>query len=105
LKYGIWPKVDFFKAYDKVEWDYLFEYLKRLGILDAFTTKIMFIGTIAKVNINKFSKDFCIERGLWHGCPLAPYLFSVFGENVDATIKEKPWLGRLQGIKLPRSKN
>jgi hypothetical protein len=65
----------------------------------------MFTRTIAKMNINKLSKDFCIERGVWHGCPLAPYLFLVVGENVDATIKEKQWLGRLQGIKLPRSKN
>jgi hypothetical protein len=65
----------------------------------------MFIGTIAKVNINKFSKDFCIERGVWHGCPLALYLFLMVVENVDATIKEKQWLGRLQGIKFLRSKN
>lgn len=100
----IFLKVDFVKAYDKVEWDFVFEYLKRLGILDAFTTKIMFIGTITKVNVNKFSKDFCIEKGVWHGCPLAPYLFLVVGEALDATIKEKQWLGRLQGIKFPRSK-
>jgi hypothetical protein len=68
----IFLKVNFFKAYDKVEWDFLFECLKRLGILNAFIAKIMFIRTIAKVNVNKFSKDFCIERGVWHGCPLAP---------------------------------
>ncbi len=93
-------KVNFVKAYDKVEWDFLFECLKRLGILDAFTTKIMFIGTITKVNVNKFSKDFYIERGVWHGCPLARYLFLVVGEALDATIKEKQWLRKLQGIKF-----
>jgi hypothetical protein len=66
----------------------------------------MFIGTITKVNINnKFSKDFCIEMGVWHMCPLALYLFLVVGEVLNATIKEKQGLWKLQGIKLPRSKN
>jgi hypothetical protein len=101
----IFLAIDFFKAYDKVEWHFLFECLKRLGILNAFTSKIMFIGTIAKVNINdKFSKKNCIERGVWHRCPLAPYLFLVVGEALNATIKEKQRLGKLQGIKLPSSK-
>jgi hypothetical protein len=86
----IFLKVDFFKAYDKVEWDFLFECLKRLGIQDAFTSKIMIIGIIAKVNINnKFSKYFCIKRGVWHMCPLAFYLFLVVGEALNETIKEK----------------
>jgi hypothetical protein len=57
----------------------------------------MFIGTIAKVNINnKFSKDFCAERGVWHRCPLAPYLFLVVSEAPNATIKEKQWLGNFK---------
>jgi hypothetical protein len=72
-QWTIFLKVDFFKAYDKVGWDFLFECLKRLGILDAFTLKIMFIGTIAKVNINnKFSKDFLHWKGCVAHVPLGP---------------------------------
>jgi hypothetical protein len=54
----------------------------------------MFIGIIANVNINnKFSKDSCIKRGVWHMCPLALYLFLVVGEASNETIKEKKGYG------------
>jgi hypothetical protein len=59
----------------------------------------------AKVNVNgKPFEEFDIERGVRQRCPLAPYLFFIVGEALNAMIKKDEWKGRILGIKLPWSK-
>jgi hypothetical protein len=68
-------KLDFSKAYNKVEWTFSFDCMRKLGILDEFVnmTKILFKDVKVKVNIN--GKPFG-ERGLARvpiGTLLVPY--------------------------------
>jgi hypothetical protein len=44
-----------------------------------------------------------IERGMWQGCLLAPSLFLVVGEALNAKIYEEQRLGEIKSIHLPMS--
>jgi hypothetical protein len=50
----IFLNLDFSKAYIKVKWTFLFDCMRKLGILDEFVnmTKILFKDVKAKVNVN-----------------------------------------------------
>jgi len=57
-------KLKFFKAYNKINYDFLFECMSQLGILTKFITvnKNFFMRVKAKVNINrKLFEDLEIE--------------------------------------------
>jgi len=61
-------KLKFFKAYNKINYDFMFECMSQLGILTKFITMIQlfFIRVKAKVNINKFFfEDLEIKLGVW----------------------------------------
>jgi hypothetical protein len=103
----IFLKLDFSKAYNKVEWTFLFDCMWKLGIFDEFVnmTKILFKDVKVKVNVNeKPFEEFDIEKGVWQRCPLAPYLFFIIGKTLNAIIKKEQQEGRILGIKLPRLK-
>jgi hypothetical protein len=92
-------KLDFSKAYHKVDWSFLFDYMDKLEM-----TKMFFQGASANVAVNgKASKVLVIEKGVRQGCPLAPYLFLIVGEALNAKIYEEQRLGKIEGICLPMS--
>ena len=44
---------------------------------------------------------FAIRCGIRQGCPLAPYLFLIAAEVMNAMVKVEVEVGRVKGIKLP----
>ena len=65
-------------------------------------TKLLFQDATASVKINGSpSPAFAIERGVQQGCPLAPYLFFIIAEVLNAMVKRGVKLGDIKGIKLP----
>lgn len=100
----IFLKLDFSKAYDTVDWDFLFRIVTRLGFPDEFLTmvRLLFVGASGQVNVNgKLSPAFDIERGVRQGCPLAPYLFFIVAEVLNTIFKRNAKLGLIRGIQLP----
>ncbi len=83
----IFLKFDFLKTCNKVKWDFLFDYMGKLIILEEFTskTKILFIGTKAKINHKLFQKV-VIERGIW--CLLSSILVIEYGKIFNALVKK-----------------
>lgn len=96
-------KVDFFKAYDKVSWNF-FSKMQMMNISEKFIkwVKLLFENATATFNLNGGpGNSFKVERGIRQGCPLAPYLFLIVGEVLTHLIKKTVVEGRLRGISLP----
>jgi hypothetical protein len=98
-------KLDFSKAYDRVDHSFLFQAMNRMGFPQEFIfmTQLLFRGAQACVSMNgRCTKEFLVEQGVKQGCPLAPYLFLIVGEVLNACVKKEVRVGRIKGINLPR---
>lgn len=100
----IFLKLDFSNAFDRVDWDFLFGAMGKLGIPGEFIamTKLLLQDAQASVKVNgSLSPLFAIERGVRQGCPLAPYLFLIVAEVLNVMVKEGVARGTVKGIRLP----
>jgi hypothetical protein len=82
--------LDFEKSFDRIEWDFLFPTLSKLGFCPTWIQWISSLYWLASSSIKvngKRGKDFRLARLVKQGCPLAPYLFilamDVLGHMLD----------------------
>ena len=64
-------KLDFRKAYDTLNLEFLFQLMLKLGILLLFvnTIKILFVGAKVSIGVNGTAPGtFSIKQGAWQGC-------------------------------------
>ncbi|KAL3702106.1 hypothetical protein R1sor_020128 [Riccia sorocarpa] len=101
-------KLDFVKAYDRVEHHFLLRTLQQYGFSE--DSMHIFKGLITKgkdkVHINQdFTTTFDIARGVRQGCPLAPYLlFALTTQILMDMVAEKQMQGIITGLRLPNNK-
>jgi hypothetical protein len=87
---SIFLKLDFSKAYDIVDWAFMFQITEKLGMPNTFihVIRMLFHDAMVPININnQTTTPFELHRGVRHGCPLAPYLFIITTEALKTTIK------------------
>ena len=75
---GLLLFIDFEKAFDSVEWDYLTASLKAFNFGPEFIKWVKtFYKNVSSCILNNgfFSESFLLERGVRQGDPLSPYLF------------------------------
>ena len=90
-KGGVLLCLDFKKAFDSLEWNFMFEILKRHYKFG--NTFIQWVHTLYKSpracvkNNGYISDDFLIERGIRQGCPLSALLFILCVEILAVKIK------------------
>lgn len=91
--------IDFEKAFDRVEHEFLFNILKTFNFGEKFTRCLRCLYSDAKscIKINGFLTDFMIlSRSIRQGCPLSALLFTLVAEplglaiGADNTIKGIP---------------
>lgn len=83
--------LDATKAFDSLEWSYLFTVLERMGIgpLLIKWIKLLYALLLARVRVNDIISDpFVISRGTRQGCPLSPLLFAIAMKPLAARIRQ-----------------
>lgn len=81
--------LDATKAFDSLDWPFLFTLLPRLGLSPNFIKliKLLYTKPTARLRINGMISDpFPITRGTRQGCPLSPLLFAVAMELLAARL-------------------
>jgi len=91
--------IDFEKAFDSLEWDYIYQTLEAYNFGPVFQKwiKILYKGAASCViNNGHFSEFFHLEKGCRQGDPLSPYLFILSIEPLSVKIKNSG----IKGIKI-----
>ena len=99
----IFLKLNFNKAYGRIDWTCMFQVMGKLGMSHSFITMIRVLFYDAMVSIyinNQATEPFELHRGVFHGCPLVPYLFIITVKALNATVKRKMRVYNLKGIGL-----
>ena len=92
--------VGFEKAFDSIDWKYLYNALKCFGFSEGIVDWIkLFYNDISSRTINNgwASSTFNISRGLRQGCPLSPYLYVICAELLAIRLRNSDIV---EGIKI-----
>ena len=99
---GLMISIDFHKAFDSIEWNYLVSCLKAFQFGPDF---IWWVKTLYKniqscvINNGLTTDYFALERGVRQGDPLSPYLFVVVVETLAIAIQQNT---ALKGITISK---
>ena len=99
-------KLDISKAYDRIDWAYLKDVMRKMGFANRWVDWIMMcVETVDySVIVNKDIVGPIIpSRGLRQGDPLSPYLFILCAEGLSALIRDAETKGELQGVRICRN--
>lgn len=85
--------LDAAKAFDSVEWGYLWECLRRFGFGPRFIkwVQLLYFSPEARVLVNgKTSDSFSLELETRQGCPLCPLLYALAVEPLAISLRTHP---------------
>jgi len=95
--------LDFEKAFDRIEWGFLFTALSKLGFSDTWVRWVgaLYQSASSAIKVNGVaSPDFQLARLVRQGCPLAPYLFILATDVLGYMLANPKY--EVEGLSLPR---
>ena len=98
-------KLDFSKAYDRVEWHFLQQIMKKLGFPTDWIERVMSCVTIPSFSIMINEKSYGMihpSRGIRQGDPLSPYLFLLCAEGFTTLLKKAESEWQIKGVSICR---
>ena len=98
-------KLDMSKAYDRVEWGFLEQMMKKFGFPKTFVSNIMKLVSSAsfEVLVNGHpSRKFTPSRGLRQGGPISPILFIICAKGLSALLRNAEVTRDIHGVKIGR---
>ncbi|XP_059663367.1 uncharacterized protein LOC132309031 [Cornus florida] len=96
-------KVDLKKAYDSVSWNFLHQSMKLYGFTERWCNWIMNCVSTARFSVlcnGVLAGFFASGRGLRHGCPFSPLLFTLITDYFSTLMHEKIAYGQLKVCKM-----
>lgn len=87
------------KAFDRVNWSFLFITLQKFGFGESFISwiKALYTSPTATITTNGLTlQQFTLHNGTRQGCPLSPSLFAIFLEPLAASIRQN---NNIKGIR------
>ena len=105
---GVIVKVDFEKAYDKINWHYLISILENRGFGSTWIQWIneWLISSQSCVNINGDLTDyFFCKRGVRQGDPLSPYLYILAADTLSKIFQKGRHAHSIVGLGPPVDNN
>ena len=97
---GFITLVDFQKAFDTVEWNFLFDTLKVFNFGENFIKwiKLLYNNILSCVSNNGYlSNYFTLSRGIRQGCPISAFLFILVAEILAVNLRAD---ATIEGIKI-----
>ncbi|XP_058759392.1 uncharacterized protein LOC131632671 [Vicia villosa] len=98
-------KVDFEKAYDKVNWEFLQAMLIGMGFGDRWLKwmdAIVFSSHMSVLVNGSPTKEFKVEKGLRQGDPISPFLFGIVAEGLEVLVNGAVENGDFAGFTFKR---
>jgi len=99
--------IDYEKAYDRIEWEFIYMMLDAMGFLGPFLSmvKVLMKYANAVVDVNGHrSHYFELSRSIRQGCPLALSLFVIASDAFHYLLHDNSLSHRIHGPLLPNGK-
>ncbi|CAM8878686.1 unnamed protein product [Rhodiola kirilowii] len=99
-------KLDFCKAYDSINWEYLDQIQRLMGFGDKWRHWIRECISTPKLAVlinGSPTEEFPMERGLRQGDPLSPFLFLIAAEGLSRLLARAKEVGDLRGVEWVRN--
>ncbi|CAL5404238.1 unnamed protein product [Camellia sinensis] len=100
---GLVLKLDFEKAYDSINWEFLFDMLLKFGFGTRWVSWMKACVSTAKIFVlvnGSPTSEFCPQRGLHQGNPLSPFLFNIVAEGLNILLSRAKELGLVKGAEV-----
>ncbi|KAM0033324.1 putative RNA-directed DNA polymerase [Helianthus debilis subsp. tardiflorus] len=98
-------KIDFDKAYDNVNWEFLLATMDQMGFPPLWCNWIRGVLMSARSSVlvnGSPTFEFDCEKGIRQGDPISPFLFILVMEAFSGLMNKAGIIGAFHGVRLPR---
>ncbi|KAI3741088.1 hypothetical protein L1987_58755 [Smallanthus sonchifolius] len=97
-------KIDFEKAYDNINWNFVLDILAQMGFSNKWCLWIKGVISSARASVLVNGApifEFKCHKGMRQGDPISPFLFVIVIEALSCMIRKACSLGIVKGVSLP----